>query len=237
MPNNLDLQWDHVINAATCLRICTNLEMQIPKLRLSIWWWLEALDILSPWPSSWLLNSHSWDTDLMRMLIPSLVQGLLEVKVDLTYTRRSIRIRSLHLVDFLNVEDHQLLRVNNRILVIELLLLMKFTALSNWVEVRHLRNPASGRINFDNLIRNRPIPQVLRPLLALTRVLLKHSLISLIFHILQILFNIHIINIRQPCVVRQPFISLALSMERATLPSQLVNRAHILVVTMTLQLH
>ena len=67
----------------------------------------------------------------MRMLIPSVVQGLLEVKVDLTYTRRSIRIRSLHLVDFLNVEDHQLLRVNNRILVIELLLLMKFTALSN----------------------------------------------------------------------------------------------------------
>jgi hypothetical protein len=67
----------------------------------------------------------------MRMLIPSVVQGLFEVKVDLTYTRRSIRIRSLHLVNFLNVEDHQLLRVYNRILVIELLLLMKFTALSN----------------------------------------------------------------------------------------------------------
>jgi len=67
----------------------------------------------------------------MRMLISSVVQGLFEVKVDLTYTRRSIRIRSLHLVNFLNVEDHQLLRVYNRILVIELLLLMKFTALSN----------------------------------------------------------------------------------------------------------
>ena len=66
----------------------------------------------------------------MRMLVSRIIEGLVqEILVDVPHAWRPIWIWSLHLVDFLDVEHDELLRIDVRVLQAEFLL--RLVALSD----------------------------------------------------------------------------------------------------------